>query len=211
MTNTLTCADGLYISTQATWLQLATDKTLGQFANGLISMTLNGHHAPQTLAEVLYDSDPLTHPLLTALLVLDAEVNAVVGNKQPVFPLPGFLTYRSKLPPDKFPLNAIRLPLAHPNAHYVLGFSGGGFCSAIRLNLHPTLNTAGNVRIAISSPIRSPVRLTGIEYCLERQVLTEELIQAAVAEANEDLLKPLAPIEQIHLSDVLQGFLTAKE
>jgi xanthine dehydrogenase iron-sulfur cluster and FAD-binding subunit A len=204
MSTILTRPDGLYISTQATWPQMATDETLLQFANGLIPTALNGNQASGTLAEVLYDSGPHINPLLTALLVLDAEVSAVVDDKQPVFPLPGFLTYRSKLPPDKFPLNAIRLPPLNPNGHYILTMANSGFCSAIHLNLNPILKIARRVRIAISSLTCSPMRLQPIEYRLVRQVLNKELIQTVVTAANEDLLKPLTKVEQLSLVEILQ-------
>jgi CO/xanthine dehydrogenase FAD-binding subunit len=155
----------------------------------------------------LYASGPHIAPLLIALLVLDAEVNAVVNGKQPVFPLTGFLTYRSKLPPDKFPLNAIRLPPANPNGHYILATANDGFCSAVRLDLNPSLKMTGHVRIAISSPTRSPVRLQAIEHRLERQVLKKELIRAAVVGANKDLLKPLTQVEEVRLVELLERLL----
>jgi hypothetical protein len=205
MSAILTRFDGLYISTHATWPQLATDESLRHFANGLIPTALHEEDTSWTLAEILHHTGPQTYPLLTALLVLDAEVNAIVDDKQPVFPLPGFLTYRSKLSPDKFPLKAIRLPPFNPNGQYSLTTANGGFCVAVRLDLHPGLKTAGHVRIAISSPTRSPTRLQALEQRLEQQVLTKELIQAAVTAPDEDLLKPLTIIEQTRLTEVLQG------
>jgi hypothetical protein len=207
MSAILTRPDGLYISTHATWPQLATDENLRHFANGLIPMALYDEDPLWTLAEVLHHTGPQTYPLLTALLILDAEVNAIVDDKQPVFPLPGFLTYRSKLSLDKFPLKAIRLPPINPNGHYSLTTANGGFCTAVRMDLHSRLKIAGHVRIAISSPTRSPTRLQAIEQRLEGQVLTKELIQAAVAATDEDLLKPLTKMEQIRLAEVLQGLI----
>lgn len=209
MSAVLTRPDGLYISTQATWAQLAANEVLHSFANGLIPMALNGHPVAWTLAEVLHHSGPQVNPLLTALLVLDTEVNAVVDDKQPVFPLPGFLTYRSTLSLEKFPLQAIRVPPLNPDGHYLLSIANDGFCFALRLDLHPRLKVAGHVRLAASSPTRFPVRLQAIEYRLERQSLSKKLIQTAVTAGGETLSVPLTAEERFRLVETLQGLLDA--
>jgi CO/xanthine dehydrogenase FAD-binding subunit len=192
--------DGLYISTHATWPQLAADETLHHFANGLIPMALHHKNTSSTLAELLHHTGPQTYPLLTALLVLDAEVNAVVDDKEPAFPLAGFLTYRAKLSPEKFPLDTVRVPPLTPNGHYFLTIANDGFCTAFRLDLHPHLNVAGHVRIAVSSPTRAPTRLSALEFRLERQTLTPDFIETAIAVAVADLQKPLTQSEQTHLN-----------
>ncbi len=207
MNNISACIEGLYLSAQIPWPQLAKDENLREFANGLIPMALYYDDASWTLADLLHHSGPQTYPLLTALLILDAEVNAVVEDKQPVFPLPGFITYRSKLSPDKFPLNTIRVPPLNTDGHYFLSLSNDGFCTAIRLDLHPRLHVAGHVRIAASSPTRIPIRLRAIEHRLERQTLTPDLIETAITTANPALPKPLTACEQQHLNQVLQGLI----
>jgi len=207
MTTTFDCTEGLYISALAPWPQLATDEVLCQFANGLIPMALHYEDTSWTLAEALYHTGPQTYPLLTALLVLDAEVNAIVEDKQPVFPLPGFITYRSKLSPDKFPLKTVRVPRLNSDGQYILTIANDGFCSAIRLDLHPRLGLAGHVRIAISGPARSPMRLHALEHRLERRFLNKDLIQALIVAANEELPKPLTQTEQARLLEVLQGLI----
>jgi CO/xanthine dehydrogenase FAD-binding subunit len=205
MSTTHNRIDGLYISTHATWPQLAADETLRHFANGLIPMALHQKNTSSTLAELLHHTGPQTYPLLTALLVLDAEVNAVVDGKEPVFPLAGFLTYRTRLSPEKFPLNTVRVPPLTPNGHYLLTITNDGFCTALRLDLHPHLNLAGHVRIAVSSPTRTPIRLSALEFRLERQTLTPDLIETAIAVTNTDLHRPLTQPEQTHLNEILQG------
>ena len=207
MATTLTRTDGLYVSTHTPWPQLVTDEILCEFANGLIPKTLQYEDTSWTLSELLHHTGYQTYPLLTALLILDAEVNAVVEDKQPVFPLPGFLTYRSKLSPEKFPLDAVRLPHLNSDGHYFLTIADDGFCAAIRLDLNPQLNLAGHVRIAISSPTRTPIRLRSLEHRLERQLLTKDLIQTAILAANQNLPKPLSKDEQIHLNKILQGLI----
>jgi hypothetical protein len=211
MSTIFTRSDGLYISTHATWPQLATDESLRHFANGLIPTALHHEDTSWTLAEVLHHTGPQTYPLLTALLILDAEVNAIVDDKQPVFPLPGFLTYRSKLSLDKFPLKTIRLPPINPNAHYILTTANGGFCAAVRIDLHSGSKMAGHVRIAISSLSRSPTRLQALEQCLEGQVLTKKLVQGAIEATDEDLLKPLSEVEQIRLAEVLGELINERD
>jgi len=207
MTATTTRTDGVYISTHTPWPQLVTDEILCEFANGLIPMTLQYEDTSWTLSELLHHTGYQTYPLLTALLILDAEVNAVVDDKQPVFPLPGFLTYRSKLSPQKFPLDAIRLPVLNADGHYFLSMGNDGFCAAVRLDLHPQRKLAGHVRIAISSPTRTPLRLRALEHRLERQVLSKEIIQTAILATNQNLPKPLTKDEQIHLNRILQGLI----
>lgn len=208
MSTIFTRPDGLYIPTHATWPQLATDDILRSFANGLIPMALNGHRASWTLAELLHHSDPQVNPLLTALLVLDAEVNAIVDDKQPVFPLPGFLTYRTRLSPDKFPLSTIRLPPLKPDGHYLLSIGPDGFCAAIRLDLNPHLKLARYVRTAISSQTRSPIRLPAVEQRLERQILDKGLIRVAIVAASEDGPTSLTRLEQDRLTEILAGVIT---
>lgn len=207
MTTTMARTDGVYISTHTPWPQLVTDEILCEFANGLIPMTLQYEDTSWTLSELLHHTGSQTYPLLTALLILDAEVNAFVEDKQPVFSLPGFLTYRSKLSPEKFPLDAIRLPPLNAGGHYFLTIADDGFCVAIRLDLNPQLNLAGHVRIAISSPTRAPIRLHALEHRLERQILSKEIIQTAILATNQNLSKPLSKDEQIHLNKVWQGLI----
>jgi hypothetical protein len=205
---TFTRPDGLYISADATWPQLAADETLCGFAGGLIPLAPHQTQAglSWTLAELLHQRGPQNYPLLTALLALEAEVNAIVDNKYPVFPLPGFLIYRSKLSPDKFPLYAIRLPRLRRTHEYCRMFqTDDGFCVAIRLGLHPQLKLAGHVCLAISGPQRSPVRLLAIERRLEQQVLNQEFIQSVVTTTIDERLKPLTATAQLRLVEALLG------
>jgi hypothetical protein len=51
---------------------------------------------------------------------------------------------------------------------------------AVRLDLHPVEWLAGHVRVARSRPGQLPQRLTSVEERLERQILNEALIEAAV-------------------------------
>lgn len=195
--------DGLHLLAQATLAQLAEDTILSEFANGLISLALGHIPPPQaadwTLAEALHHPGPEGKPLLTTLLVLDAEVAAVVAEESRVFPLPGFLTYRDRLPPAEFPLNTLRLPPLNPDGRYQLALTSDGSCYALRLDLHPRLKVAGHVRLAISSSTRLPARLRTVEHRLERQELTPALIEAAVQSGAEGL----APEQQRRLAALL--------
>lgn len=211
MSITLVRANGLHILSRATLSQLAENEVVGEFANGLLVTALGrsglANDATRTLADVLYDSTPTSHPLLVALLVLDAELSAVVDDERRVLPLPGFLSYRSGLSRDRFPVNTLRLPPLNQNGHYLLTSTSAGFCLAVRLDLHPQLKVAGHVRLAVSRPDLKPVRLQATEHRLDRQVLTEELIDTAVAVPNEDLSATLSRSEQASLSEVLHGLL----
>lgn len=204
--------DGLYLSTQATLRQLLEDEALRPFADGLLHAALVTTFNVQpstfnamTLTEALHDAGgPETYPLLTALLALDAEVHTQLGEDRRVLPLPAFLSYRPSLPPDKVPPESVRLPPLNPGGHFVFAVSGDGAWLAVRLDLHERLRVAGHVRLALSSPTRLPLRLRAIEDRLERQVMTGDLTEAAVAGGDEDLAAPLTPMERTALVEALQ-------
>ncbi len=199
--------DGLRLLAEATLAQLAEDTTLSDFANGLVRQALGHLPPPQathwTLARALHHPGPETGPLLTALLVLDAEVDAVVDGETRVFPLPGFLTYRGRMPLAEFPLNTLRLPPLNPDGRYQLALAGDGCCYALRLDLHPRLKVAGHVRLAVSSPTRQPARLRAVEHRLERQELTAALIVDAVQTEDEGL----TPEQQSRLVEILRAII----
>jgi CO/xanthine dehydrogenase FAD-binding subunit len=156
-----------------------------------------------TLAQTLHDTGTQGYPLLVALLVLDAEVSTLVDDQQPVFPLPGFLSYRHSLPLDRFPVDAVRLPPVNPDTYCRLDCADDGLCCAIRLELHPRLKIAGHVRIALGSLTRVPVRLNAAEHRLERKALKAGLIDGAVAAAGEGLAVPLTNVEQAQVRATL--------
>jgi hypothetical protein len=58
---------------------------------------------------------------------------------------------------------------------------------ALRLDLHPIERLAGHVRVVLSRPGHLPQRLTSIEARLERQVLSEALIETAVKAEEQTL------------------------
>lgn len=177
--------DGLHLSAGATLPQLAADETLATFADGLLVKTLNEADPAQlpalTLAEALHLLEPApVRSLLTALLALDAEVRLEVEAQGRILPLPGFLSYCSRLPLADFPLSAVRLPPLNPDGHYLFSTLNPDRFMVLRLDLHPVERLAGHVRVALSRPGQLPQRLTSIEARLERQVLSEALIEVAV-------------------------------
>ncbi len=204
---TLLRSDGLHILTNASLFQLSNDETLQGFADGLaikaLSLIPQLDTAAPTLAESLHHPGPQFRPLLTALLVLDAEVSAVIDDEPRVFPLPGFLSYRARLPLDKFPLNTMRLPPLNPDGHYWLKTGLNGFCCAVRLDLHPRQKVAGHVRLAVSSSSRQPVRLPATEHRLDRQILEADLIEEAILAGSRELAEPLTDSERVTLFDAL--------
>jgi hypothetical protein len=195
--------DGLHISASARLAELVATEMLSHFAGGLLIKALASTSPAPTLAEMLYDTGPHGYPLFTALLVLDAEVTAVVAEKKRAFPLPAFLAYRAALPPDKFVPHTLRLPPHNPGGHYCFAVTADGSYVAVRLHLHPHLRVAGHVRIALSSPLRPPVRLVAAEGRLEWQLLRPELIAAALAAGSQGLALPLSTEEQSTLTDLL--------
>jgi CO/xanthine dehydrogenase FAD-binding subunit len=218
MVTTLNQPDGLYLVTQATLAQLLEDEAVRTFAGGLLhtallktcNLQLAACNLP--LAEALHQADsPQTYPLLTALLVLDAEIHTLIGEDRRILTLPGFLSYRASLPPDKVPLESLRLPPLNPGGRYAFAVADNGAFLAVRLDLNPALNVAGHVRIAVSSITCPPVRLKAAEERLERQVLTEEVIKTALAAGSADLPTPLTLIEEAELVETLKGFIKSTD
>ena len=205
----LTRPNGLHLLTKATLQQLFEDDALKIFAEGLLLNALAevtpDDRTALTLADSLHSAGPSQiKALLTALLVLDAEVNAVIDDETRVFPLPGFLSYHASLPPDKFPLNSMRLPPLNPDGHYLFKVLAEGHYLAARFDLHPGLKVAGHVRLAVAGPTRLPQRLKIAEHRLDRQKLDDALIAAAIAAENKELLVPLTRVEQVGLFELLK-------
>ncbi len=223
--------DGLYIPTSATLAQLLEDEPVHDFADRLlhaalfqtynllqtgrmqstkgIQSAISNLQSPIsnaiTLAQALHYPGPEMYPLLTALLALDAEVRAAQGDETRVIPLPGFLSYRASLPPDKAPLQALRLPPLNQGGHYHLAVFDNGEYGAVRFDLHPELHLAGHVRLALSSLTRFPMRLLPIEEHLNRQVLTEALIEEVIAVGGEEISPPLVAVEKAGLLQACQA------
>lgn len=205
---TLNRADGLHILTKATLQQLLDDEALRLFADGLILQafveTDISTIAQWTVAEALHhDGLPQINALVTILLALDAEVNAIVNDENRIWPLPGYLSYRSHLPLDKYPLNTLRLPPLNPDGHYRFAVIDEDHYLAVRLDIHPKLKVAGHIRIVISGPARLPERILVVEHRLDRQELTEEVIEAAITARSGALSIPLTEQEQAKLLEVL--------
>ncbi|MBE7467900.1 MAG: hypothetical protein DPW09_00725 [Anaerolineae bacterium] len=214
MTATFEQPDGLYLSTGATLAQLLEDETLAAFAAGILhaALTTTCYLLPATccisLAETLhYTGGPESYPLLTALLTLDAEVHAQIGEDRRVLPLPGFLSYRASLPPERAPLAALRLPPLNVGGRYHFAVTEGESWLAARLDLHETLRVAGHVRLALSSPTRPPQRLQSIEERLDRQIMSQTVLETALAAGTVDLASPLTQAEQTTLLAVLNGLI----
>lgn len=199
MTNSTLDPDGLRLPAGLTLAQVAEADVVRDFAAGLLVSALAQTALSGSLAEALHHSGPEADPLLAALLALDAEIEARVGGDRRVFPLPGFLSYRHSLPPDRFPLHHLRLPPLNPDGHFFLQpIPTGGYLAA-RLDLHPLKKVLGHVRLALTRPNQIPSRLYAVEHLLDRQFLSEELIERALA------AEPLSPAEQVALRAVLGG------
>lgn len=209
MSITLTRPDGLHITTKATLAQLAQEKKLLDFANGLLPNILSHFdlttEGELTLAEALHQTgSPTVDALLTGLLALDAEVSAVIDDETRVFPLPGFVTYRTRLPLDRCPLNLLRLPHLNQGGHYRFALVEQ-HCFTIRLDLHPELKVTGHVRLATAGPNHPPHRLSIIEARLDRKVLDAELIEEALS-LGRGVGQPLQGVEVAALRHILQLF-----
>ncbi len=209
---TLTRPDGIHILSTASLQEMATDPILSIFGEGLLGQALNEANlnlavASLPLAAALHDVEGSCAALLTALLVLDAEIKAVIEDESRIFPLAAFLSYRSNLPLDRYPLNMVRLPPLNHGGHYVFSKMAAGHYFVVRLDLHPELGVSGHVRVAVGGSGRLPQRLLGIEHRLERQKLDESLIEAALAGETSP---PLSTIERTTLAEILRGLIAEK-
>lgn len=188
----LTRADGLHLAPPATLLQLLADETVCTFAGGLLRQALENVEAKDfSVTAVLHHAGPEYQPLLAALLALDADVRAVIDDETRVFPLVGFFSYRCQLPPECFPLSALRLPPLNPGGHYLLDQAPNGDWLVVRADIHPVLRVCGHMRLVAGQRAEVPRRLTVLEHRLERQVLTEALIDSALTAAGEMLSDPV--------------------
>lgn len=204
--------DGLHLPIQATLQELRDDETLSQFAHGLIPQALGEagltDEASWRLAEALHQHhSPKMKALLSALLVLDAELHLTIGDKNRVLSLAGFLSYHSQLQLERFPPATLRLPPLNPDGHYVFAVVEQDHYLAVRMDIHPRLWVAGHVRIASGSPSRPAQRLLAAEERLDRQVLEEELVEIAVAAANGELPVSLSEPEKTKLAQILRAFI----
>lgn len=184
--------DGLHLLAGATLSQLAAAETLADFADGLLPKALSEAGSGQlpvfSLAEALHLIEPaLVRGLLTALLALDAEVRLTVETQIRILPLPGFLSYRVRLPLVDFPLDAVRLPPLNTGGYYFFSKIETDRFLVVRLDLHPIERLAGHVRVAISHPGQLPQRLTSIEQRLERQILDEALLGEVMRAGDQAL------------------------
>lgn len=169
--------DGLHLPANAPLQQLMADDSLRGFADGLLprvvaaTLPAGEHVCPFT--ELLHSQSPAFGGVLAALLALDAEVIATVDGDRRVWPLSGFLSYRSRL--AIYPPEIVRLPPLNPDSHYLLTGEPDRVL-VLRFDLHPQLRVLGHVRLAVAGKKLPPQRLMAIEHRLERRTLTHQLL-----------------------------------
>lgn len=189
--------DGLHLAAHTTLTQLTAETALQNFADAiLVKAIANLPQLEPTLLTALFEPDPTYHPLLTALLILDAEIKTMVDDKTHHLPLPAFLSYRHRLPTEQLTFETIRLPPLNPDGHYQLIISEAGSSLAARLDIHPISRVAGHIRLAVSGPGRSPARLVAAENRLTWQHLSAGLIEEAVSLGSAALPEPLTDTER---------------
>ena len=136
--------------------------------------------------------------------MLDAEIKAQSADETWVWPLPGYLSYRSRLPLDRYTLAAVRLQPLNPKGHYLFTLLDQPRYLAVRLDIHPQLRVTGHVRIALAGPAKEPQRVLEVEHRLDRQTLDEELVAAAVGVGSKGQPPALDEIERRGLAAALQ-------
>lgn len=176
----------LYIGATTKLQQLVDTPDLHTFASGILAETAqmsagrNLRNAA-TVGGVLASASG-DHPLLTALLAVDARLDVYAPESRQI-PLVSFLAYRDRLLADGALITWISLPL-------LIGPLGAAYeavgrtprdrpivCAVARMELAEGIGA--NVRLALGGVGAVPVRASGAEQVLERKLLSDERVEAA--------------------------------
>ena len=161
-------------------------RVIGQTAQAMSGLNIRNR---ATIAGAVVTADAAS-PLVTALLACDAEV-VVAGardkSKQAqdpsdfwkVIPLAGFLTYRQQILDEGTLITEIRMPIPSPDtrsSYQRLARTPKDYpilCAVASFAIKDGI--AGNVRVAVGGVAPTPVRLSRLEFGLEKKPLADWL------------------------------------
>jgi len=161
-------------------------RVIGQTAQAMSGLNIRNR---ATIAGAVVTADAAS-PLVTALLACDAEV-VVAGardkSKQAqapsdfwkVIPLAGFLTYRQQILDEGTLITEIRMPIPSPDtrsSYHRLARTPKDYpilCAVASFAIKDGI--AGNVRVAVGGVAPTPVRLSRLEFGLEKKPLADWL------------------------------------
>lgn len=142
-----------------------------------------------TLAGAIATADNVS-PLVTALLACDAEI-ALRTDEARIIPLSGFLSYRARIMREGALITDIRLPIASPDLRFAYEQAAPApqayptVCVVVRCAVKDGI--LGSVRIGIGGAASTPIRLTALEFGLEKKSLAgflERELPPAIAALN---------------------------
>jgi len=161
-------------------------RVISQTAHAMSSLNIRNR---ATIAGAIVTADAAS-PLVTALLACDAEV-VLAGAKDKtkqgddpsdfwkVLPLAGFLTYRRQILDEGTLITEIRMPLPSPDtrSHYArVARTPRDYpivCAVAAFAMKDGI--AGRVRIAVGGVAATPIRLSRLEFGLEKKPLADWL------------------------------------
>jgi len=176
-------------------------RVIGQTAHAMSGLNIRNR---ATIAGAIVTADAAS-PLVTALLACEAEV-VLAGAKDKtkqsndlsdfwkVVPLAGFLAYRRQILDEGTLITEVRMPLPSPDtrSHYA--------CVARTPRDYPIVcavaafamkdGIAGHVRIAVGGVAATPIRLSRLEFGLEKKPLADWL--DSELDAQMALINPLS-------------------
>lgn len=142
-----------------------------------------------TLAGAIVTADSAS-PLVTCLLACDAQLTVDADESRSV-PLSGFLTYRERIMSAGALISDIRLPIASPDLRFAYESVAGGsqaypvICAVVRCAVKDGI--VGSIRIGVGGVASTPIRLTALEFGLEKKLLADFLdreLPPAIAALN---------------------------
>ncbi|MGQ9815016.1 MAG: FAD binding domain-containing protein [Candidatus Roseilinea sp.] len=142
-----------------------------------------------TLASAIVTADSAS-PLVTCLLACDAQLT-VYADEPRSMPLGGFLAYRERIMDEGRRISEIRLPIASPDVRFAYESTAGApdnypvVCAVVRCAVKDGI--LGSVRIGLGGVAATPIRLTALEFGLEKKSLASFLdreLPPAIAALN---------------------------
>ncbi len=142
-----------------------------------------------TLAGAIVTADSAS-PLVTALLACDAEITLHTDEAR-ALPLSGFLAYRERIMSEGALISDIRLPIASADLRFAYERVARTprdypiVCVVVRCAVKDGI--LGSVKIAVGGVAATPIRLTGLEFGLEKKSLADFLereLAPAIAALN---------------------------
>jgi probable selenate reductase FAD-binding subunit len=127
-------------------------------------------------------------PLVTALLACEAEL-VIQADEERTVALSGFLSYRERMLAEGILITEVRMPIPSADTRAVYERVARTprdypiVCAVARCAVKDGI--AGNVRIAVGGVTPTPIRLSAMEFALEKKTIAEHLDRALSVAVGE--------------------------